>query len=61
MTVQGLEKRARDFGLNVRMSNGNDTQRAKIIVWDGWVFARWFCEIEYVNGKVVKKATFFLD
>jgi len=61
MTVQGLEERARDFGLNVRMSKGNDTQRAKIIVWDGWVFARWFCEIECVNGKVVKKGTFFLD
>ena len=61
MTVQGLEERARDYGLKVKMSNGNDAQGAKIIVWDGWVFARWFCEIECVNGKVVKKATFFLD
>jgi hypothetical protein len=61
MTVQGLEERARDFGLNIRMSEGNDTQGARIIVWDGWAFARWFCEIECVNGKVVKKGTFFLD
>lgn len=61
MTVQGLEERARDFRLSVRTSKGNDAQGAKIIVWDGWVFARWFCEIECVNGKVVEKATFFLD
>jgi len=61
MTVQGLEQRAKDFGLKVIMSKENDTQRAKIIVWDGWVFARWFCEIEHVNGKVVNKETFFLD
>ncbi|UCE74235.1 MAG: hypothetical protein JSV56_00640 [Methanomassiliicoccales archaeon] len=59
--VQGLEQRAKDFGLKVKMFKGNDTQRAKIIVWDGWVFARWFCEIEHVNGKVVNKETFFLD
>lgn len=61
MTVQGLEERARDFGLKVRVFKGHDTRRTKIIVWDGWVFARWFCEIEHVNGKVVNKDTFFLD
>jgi len=29
MTVQGLEERAKDFGLNVKMFKENDTQRAK--------------------------------
>jgi hypothetical protein len=61
MTVQGLEQRAKDYGLKVKTFKGNDSQPAKIIVWEGWAFARWFCEIEHLNGKVIHKKVFFLD
>ncbi|MFC1840837.1 hypothetical protein ACFL1N_14760 [Thermodesulfobacteriota bacterium] len=61
MTVQGLEQRAKDYGLKVRISNGSDSQNPKILVWEGWVFARWFCVIEHSNGKVVNKEAFSLD
>ena len=61
MTVQGLEQRAKDYGLKVKTFKGNDSQPAKIIVWEGWAFARWFCEIEHLNGKVIHKEVFFLD
>ncbi len=61
MTVQGLEQRAKDYGLKVKTLKGSDTQPATIIVWEGWVFARWFCEIEHLNGKVIHKEAFFLD
>jgi hypothetical protein len=40
-------------------ANGSDP--AKIIVWGGWAFARWFCNIEHTNGKVVGKNTTSLD
>ena len=61
MTVQGLEQRAKDYGLKVKTFKGNDSQPAKIIVWEGWAFARWFCEIEHLNRKVIHKEVFFLD
>jgi hypothetical protein len=61
MTVQGLEQRAKDYGLKVKTFKGNDSQPAKIIVWEGWAFARWFCGIEHLNGKVIHKEVFFLD
>ena len=40
-------------------ANGSDP--VKMRVWDGWAFARWFCNIEHTNGKVVSKKTISLD
>jgi hypothetical protein len=61
MRVQGLEQRAKDYGLKVKTFKGSDSQSPRIIVWEGWAFARWFCEIEHSNGKVVHKKAFSLD
>lgn len=61
MAVQGLEGKAKDYGLKVIVHNGIDSHPAEIIVWEGWAYARWFCEIEISNGKVVHKGVFFLD
>ena len=61
ISIQGLEQRAKDYGLNVKTFKGSDSQAPKILVWEGWAFARWFCEIEHLNGKVVHKETFSLD
>jgi len=32
-----------------------------VYVYVYWAFARWFCEIEHLNGKVIHKEVFFLD
>ena len=40
-------------------ANGSDP--AKMTVWGGWAFARWFCDIEHTNGKVSSKNNIFLD
>ena len=61
MTVQGLAERAKDYALKVKIIEGSDSHPAKIIVWEGWAFARWFCEIEYSKEKVIKKEVIFLD
>ncbi len=61
MPVQGLEARAEELGLKVKLFKAVGSRPSKIIVWEGWAFARWFCEIEHVNGKVVSKESFFLD
>ncbi len=61
MPIYGLEEKAMEASLEVISDEANGSHPAKIIVWGGWAFARWFCDIEHTNGKVVGKKTFSLD
>ncbi|MCK4820083.1 hypothetical protein KA005_30235 [bacterium] len=61
MPVQGLEAKAEELGLKILLFKADGSRPARITVWKGWAFARWFCEIEHANGKVVRKETYFLD
>jgi hypothetical protein len=61
MPIYGLEEKAMEGSLEVISDEANGSEPAKIIVWGGWAFARWFCNIEHTNGKVVGKKTIFLD
>lgn len=59
--VHGLEEKAKERGLKVLKFKANGSRPAKIIVLEGWAFARWNCVIEHINGGVVGKETYFLD
>jgi len=61
MPVQGLEGKAKGLGLKVKVFKPAGSRPARMVVWGGWAFARWFCEVEHVNGKVVSKEISFLD
>ena len=61
MHIDGLEEKARELRLEVRSSEARGSDPARIMVWQGWAFARWFCKVEHINGKVVHKSSFFLD
>jgi hypothetical protein len=59
--IHGLEEKAKERGLKLLKFKPNGTLPGKIIVWEGWAFARWNCAIEHISGKVVGKNTYFLD
>jgi hypothetical protein len=61
MPIHGLEEKAKERGLKVFKFEANGSRPAIMTVWEGWAFARWFCEIEHTNGKVVSKKNVFLD
>lgn len=61
MPIHGLEENAKERSLKALKFKAKGSRPAKMKVWKGWAFARWFCEIEYTNGKVVSKKTIFLD
>ena len=37
------------------------TVPATLIVWEGWVFDRWFCDVEHEDGKVTGTRVSHLD
>jgi len=43
MPIQGLEARAEELGPKVKLFKAVGSRPSKIIVWEGWAFARWFC------------------
>ncbi len=53
MPVQGLEEKAGELGLNVLSLNRPPS--GKIVIWSGWLFAKWYCEIEHEDGKCIRK------
>jgi hypothetical protein len=64
--LQGYEAKAKDFWLEIRQTQEytNPEGRhypARLLVWEGFVFARWFCEIGHANGKVISKKIVELD
>ena len=61
MPIHGLEEKAKERSLKIIKFKANGSDPAKMTVWEGWAFARWFCDIEHTNGKVVSKKTVSLD
>ncbi|MFL5813329.1 MAG: hypothetical protein ACJ763_07100 [Bdellovibrionia bacterium] len=61
----GIEEKARELGL--RTSVGASTEEKKlpgemtIMAWEGFVFGRYYCTINYANGKVTKSWVAFVD
>lgn len=65
-SIEGLKERASKMGLNVTHrpplpKSEGDSIQGRLTVWDGWMYARWFCDLRYENDQVVSKDTFFLD
>jgi hypothetical protein len=62
----GLEASAKEAGLEVRhrpplpRTEGQSVP-GRMTAWDGWMYARWFCDIKYQDDEVVSKEVFFLD
>ena len=59
--VGKLETIAKDFGLQKRLSKATEDQTPRLLAWEGWAFGRWFCEVEFSQGRVANKKVFFLD
>lgn len=59
--VQDLEAQAKRMGLRVLSRPASKGEPAMILVWEGFAFARQFCEIQHANGVVLKKETTSLD
>lgn len=61
-SVAGLENKAKEMHLNYkRMADSNDGKDGMFFVWEGFVFDRWFCDVEYKDGKATSKKVTFLD
>ena len=60
-SVAGLEDKAKKLHLNYRGLPTGANSNGRLYVWEGFVFDRWFCEVEYINGKAVRKNVTFLD
>jgi hypothetical protein len=64
--ITGLEESAKKAGLEVThrpplaTTEGQRTP-GRLTAWDGWMYARWFCDLKYEDDKVVSKEVFFLD
>ena len=61
MPVGGLEKKAKALKLNYRLETDSNDKNGRFFVWEGFVFSRWFCEVEYRDGKAASKKVTFLD
>jgi hypothetical protein len=65
-SIRGLEKLAKEAGLEVThrpplpRTEGQRTP-GRLTAWDGWMYARWFCDLKYEDEKVLSKEMFFLD
>jgi hypothetical protein len=63
--MAGLEERAREEGLRVMVQRERPAETppkpAALVAWEGFVFARRFCEVQHANGIVIGKDTFSLD
>jgi hypothetical protein len=60
MSAGEAEATAGKAGLNFKVIR-DSSDSGYIVVWEGWAYARWFCTVWYVRGKVVRKEINFLD
>ena len=56
-----LEARAKELDLKTSFGKENREVPSRFLAWEGWAFARWFCEVEFSQGRVLTKKVFFLD
>lgn len=61
MPVAGLDRKASEMGLKFRRTAGSNDQSGSIQVWEGFAFGRWFCNVDYLNGKATEKRVTSLD
>ncbi|HBA89755.1 MAG TPA: hypothetical protein DCZ75_17735 [Geobacter sp.] len=61
MPVAGLDEKASEMGLKFRRTTGSSNQSGSIQVWQGFAFGRWFCTVEYQDGKATGKRVTSLD
>lgn len=47
--------------LNYRRTGPGGGRDGALVVWEGFLFERWFCDVEYRDGKVTAKKVTFLD
>jgi hypothetical protein len=59
--VAGLENKAKEMHLNYRHMGPSNGKDGAFFVWEGFVFDRWFCDVEYKDGKATLKKITFLD
>jgi hypothetical protein len=59
--IETVESLSQKLNLKIIKIAGNDSKQMKLIVWDGWVFARWSCLVSFENNKVVGKEVSFVD
>ena len=57
----GLEARARAASLQVMSLPARPPEKAKLMAWEGFAFARRFCDVEHEGGAVTSKRTSALD
>ncbi len=64
-SVEELERVARDHWLLVQKARATTIEGkpipARLLVWEGFAFGRWYCEIHDVNGRVESTRINFLD
>jgi hypothetical protein len=64
-SVDELERKAKDSWLEIRkisaMTIEGQPSPAKLLIWEGFAFGRWFCEISHANGKAGSKRIVELD
>lgn len=59
--IAGLENKAKEMHLNYRRMTDSNEKDGRFYVWEGFVFDRWFCDVEYKDGKATSKKVTFLD
>ena len=64
-SVDELERKAKDSWLEIRkvpaMTIEGKPSPAKLLIWEGFAFGRWFCEISHAAGKVESTRIVQLD
>ena len=61
MPVAGFEATAKDMRLNYRRMADSNDMNGRFSVWEGFGMGRWFCNVEYQDGKATVKRAAFLD
>jgi hypothetical protein len=59
--VAGLEARALAASLRTMSLPERPPERAKLVAWEGFAFARRFCDVEHERGLVTTKRSSSLD
>jgi len=60
MSISDLNSKAEHFQL-MHKQFPKDNNGGTFVAWEGFVFDRWFCDVEYKNGKVTSAKITFLD
>jgi len=64
-SVEEIERAAQDHWLKAQKSHATMIDGkpfpAMLLVWEGFGFGRWYCEIHHVNEKVESKRIKYLD